>query len=227
MARYKGVIFDFNGVLIYDGYLQELSWQKVLSKITKKEISINKIRTFIHGKTVKEVLEKFIGKTLSAEELMNLADEKEKYYRSLCLKDKEHFKLAKGAENFLNWLKISEIPIAIATSAGKSNMDFYFKHLDLSNWFNWDVIVYDDGKVKSKPAPDPYLLAAKKLNAPPQNCIVLEDSIAGIKSAKSAKIGYIIAVCAERKPDRYIKKNANLVITSFDELMFKLKEETE
>lgn len=226
MSRYKGVIFDFNGVLIYDGYLQELSWQKIFSKITKKDISIDKIRSFIHGKTVKEVLENFIGKKLTTDELMDLADEKENYYRNLCLKDKEHFKLAKGAENFLNWLKISDIPIAIATSAGKSNMDFYFKYLKLSNWFSWDVVVYDDGTVKSKPAPDPYLLAAKKLNVLPQDSIVIEDSIAGIKSAKAARIGYIIAVCAERKADSFIKKNANLIISSFDELTFKLKEET-
>jgi HAD superfamily hydrolase (TIGR01509 family) len=226
MAKYKGVIFDFNGVLIYDGHLQEQSWQKILSKLTKKDISIEKLRTVIHGKTVKEVLETYLSKKLTQEELNELAEEKEKYYRELCLKDKEHFRLAKGAEHFLTWLKISGMPLAIATSAGKSNMDFYFKHLHLSNWFDWDFIVYDDGKIKSKPAPDPYLLAAKKLNLLPQECLVLEDSEAGIKSAKAAKIGYIIAVCAERPPDKYIKKNANLIINSFEELVFKLKDES-
>ena len=226
MARYKGVIFDFNGVLIYDGHLQELAWQKILSRINKKNITIEKIRSFIHGKTVKEILESYLSRKLTKDELSILTNEKESYYRDLCLKDKEHFKLAKGVENFLNWLKISEVPIAIATSAGKSNMEFYFKHLDLSNWFSWDTIVYDDGKIKSKPAPDPYLCAAKKLNIVPQECLVLEDSNAGIKAAKAAKIGYVIAVCAERPPDRYIKKNANLIIKHFDELIFKLKGES-
>ena len=224
--HFKGIIFDFNGVLIYDGHLQELSWQKVLSKITKKNIPIKKIQSFIHGKTVKEVLETFLKRKLTPEELKIFSNEKERYYRTLCLANKEQFKLAKGAENFLNWLVNSEVPIAIATSAGKDNMDFYFKHLHLSTWFNWNVIVYDDGTIKSKPAPDPYLLAAKKLQLEPSQCIALEDSVAGIKSAKAAKIGYIIAVCAERAPDRFIKNNANLIINSYDDLIFKLKDES-
>jgi len=225
MARYKGVIFDFNGVLIYDGHLQELAWQKILSRITKKNITIEKIRSFIHGKTVKEILESYLSRKLTKDELSSLTNEKESYYRDLCLKDKGHFRLARGAENFLNWLKISDISMGIATSAGKSNMDFYFKYLNLANWFDWNVIVYDDGNIKSKPSADPYLCAAKKLNISPQECLVLEDSNAGIKAARAANIGYIIAVCAERPPDRYIKKNANLIIKSFDELLFRLKEE--
>jgi beta-phosphoglucomutase-like phosphatase (HAD superfamily) len=224
--RYKGIIFDFNGVLIFDSHLQELSWQKVLSKITKKNIPINKIRSFIHGRCVKDVFETFLKRKLLPEELKILSNEKERYYRALCLADKEHFRLAKGAENFLNWLINSEVPIGIATSAGKDNIDFYFKHLNLSTWFNRNFVVYDDGTIKTKPAPDPYLLAAKKLQLEPSECIAIEDSNAGIKSAKAAKIGYIIAVSAERAPDRFIKKNANLIINTFEDLMFKLKEES-
>ena len=63
--RYKGVIFDFNGVLIDDGHLQELSWQKVLSKITKKNIPLKKITSFIQGRCVKEIFETYLKRKLS------------------------------------------------------------------------------------------------------------------------------------------------------------------
>ncbi|MDY6821444.1 MAG: HAD family phosphatase [Deferribacterota bacterium] len=223
MPRYKGVIFDFNGVLIFDSLWQEKSWQKVLSRLSGKSIDLKKVRVLVHGKTVSEVLEEFLNRPLDKKELDLLTKEKELYYQQLCLSEKENFKLVDGANHILNWLKIVDIPVTIATSASRLNMEFYFKHLKLSQWFNWDLIVYDDGNLRSKPSPEPYIVASKKLNLKPSDCIVIEDSEAGIKSAKKAGIGYIIAMAGERKPTRYIKKNANIIIKDLSELPIKFK----
>jgi beta-phosphoglucomutase-like phosphatase (HAD superfamily) len=73
-------------------------------------------------------------------------------------------------------------------------VDFFFEHLNLATWFDVENIAYDNGDIAGKPAPDLYLLAAKKLNLPPGKCIVIEDSISGIQSAHSAGIGHIIAL---------------------------------
>jgi beta-phosphoglucomutase-like phosphatase (HAD superfamily) len=73
-------------------------------------------------------------------------------------------------------------------------MLFYFLHLHLENWFNFDTLVYDDDRMRTKPAPDPYLRAAGNLGLPPGQCAVVEDSIHGIQAAQAAGIGYIIAL---------------------------------
>ena len=74
----------------------------------------------------------------------------------------------------------------------KTNVDFYFETFNLANWFEYDKFVYADGIIPSKPAPDIYEIAAKNLNLAPQDCIVVEDAISGINSARDAKIGKII-----------------------------------
>lgn len=57
----------------------------------------------------------------------------------------------------------------------------------------------DDGGFAGKPAPDIYLLAAKKLNVDPKDCLVIEDSKSGIESAFAAGIGKTIALGPKHK----------------------------
>ena len=122
------------------------------------------------------------------------AREKESLYRKRCLLDKENFKLAPGAIEFLDFLKENNIPRTIATMSEWDNVEFYIKEFNLSRWFDIDKIVYSDGKIPGKPAPDIFLIAADKINLPPKDCVVFEDAIAGINAAKAAGIGKIIAV---------------------------------
>ena len=78
-------------------------------------------------------------------------------------------------------------PQAIATSSAA--MTFEMKTLHYQDWLTrFEVIVLgNDPEVKrSKPAPDSFLVAAQRLGADPCNCLVLEDSPAGIKAAKAA-----------------------------------------
>lgn len=55
----------------------------------------------------------------------------------------------------------------------------------------FDVIVTGDDVDRSKPAPDPYLLAADRLGIRPQDCLAVEDSDVGVESARSAGMGVL------------------------------------
>ena len=57
-------------------------------------------------------------------------------------------------------------------------------------------VVYDDGTLAGKPDPDVYLRACARLGVAPEDCVVVEDSYAGIASANAAKVGAIIAITA-------------------------------
>ena len=66
-----------------------------------------------------------------------------------------------------------------------------------------DKIVYANGKIPGKPAPDIYLIAAQNLGLDPKDCIVVEDAISGINAAENAGIGKIIAMASMEPVELY------------------------
>ena len=115
-------------------------------------------------------------------------------YRELCLELDSNFQLSPGAIELLNALVRHNIPHTIATASAKNNLDFFVEHLNLERWFEIKKIVYNNGEITGKPAPDLYLEAAKLLNLSPGACVVVEDSNSGIQAAHAAGVGCLIAL---------------------------------
>lgn len=215
---YKGIIFDFNGTLYWDSAMHKRAWREFSKIIRGTEFSDEEMVLHMFGRTNEEIIEYAIGKKPEPEMVEKYGNEKEALYRKRAENDKENFHLAKGAVEFLDFLKQNNIPRTIATMSDKTNVDFYFEHFDLGKWFNIDKVVYADGIVPSKPAPDIYQIASKNLGLEPQDCIVVEDAISGIKSAQSAGIGKIIAICSEEPYEFYTSMSeVSEIIRDFDE----------
>ena len=131
--------------------------------------------------------------------------------------------LAPGAEKFLDFLKEKEIPRTIATMSEWDNVEFYIKEFNLGKWFDIEKIVYSNGKIPGKPAPDIYKIAAKNLNIEPKDCIVVEDAISGINAANNAGIGMIIAIASIEDDALYSSiPYVKQIIHNFDEIDKKL-----
>ena len=197
MKRYKSVIFDFNGTLVFDTANHDRAWKIITSKYREKPFSDEELEKNIHGRTNKAIFEYITGRELNAAEVDKFSTEKELIYQKLCREDK-NFRLIRGAEDFLNYLRDNKIPRTIATASNRMNVDFYVEMLHLERWFNLEKIVYDDGTLEGKPSPDIYEKAAKILQTKPEDCIVFEDAILGIESASRAGIGEIIAVVGDK-----------------------------
>jgi HAD superfamily hydrolase (TIGR01509 family) len=191
---FRGVIFDFNGVLLWDTRLQEQAWAQFALTLRPELFGPEEMRTHMHGRPNRAVLEHLAGRALTLEETARLTDAKEAHYRELCLAQGDAFALSPGACELLNWLVAQGVPCAIATSSERTNVAFFTRHLGLEAWFATQQIVYDDGSLPGKPAPDIYLRAAARLGLPPEGCIVVEDAPSGIAAAHAAGIGHIIAV---------------------------------
>lgn len=200
---YKGIIFDFNGTLYWDSAKHKQAWREFSKILRGTEFSDEEMIMHMFGRTNEEIIEYAIGRKPEPEMVEKYGQEKEALYRHRALNDRENFHLAEGAVEFLDFLKENKIPRTIATMSDKINVDFYFEHFGLAEWFDIDKVVYADGVVPSKPAPDIYQIAAKKLGLKPNDCIVVEDAISGIKSATDAGIGKIIAICSEEPPELY------------------------
>ena len=215
----KGVIFDFNGTLYWDSQLHYDAWIEYSRILRGTPFTKEEMRDNMFGHTNEDILEYAIGKKPTPEMVEKYAKEKEELYRKRCLKDRINFKLAPGAEEFLDYLKSNNIPMTIATMSEWDNVEFYIKEFKLSKWFDIDKIVYSNGKIPGKPAPDIFIIAAEKIGLAPKDCLVFEDAIAGINAAKSAGIGQIIAVDS-LEPIEFYKNIQGLsaIIKNFNEV---------
>ena len=203
MTSYKGIIFDFNGTLYWDSVKHKQTWRQYSKILRGTEFTDEEMLKYMFGRTNEEIIKYVIGKQPSPEMVKKYGQEKEALYRQMCLDDFENFHLAEGVEEFLDFLKENNIPMTIATMSDKVNVDFYIEHFHLEKWFDIDKIVYSDGIIPGKPAPDIYQIAAKNLGLNPKECIVVEDALSGIESARAAGIGRIIAICSEESPELY------------------------
>ena len=214
----KGIIFDFNGTLYWDSQLHYDAWRDFSKLLRGIPFSDEEMRNKMFGHTNEDIIEYAIGKKPSKEMVEKYAKEKEALYRKRCLIDKKNFKLAEGVTELLDKLKANNIPMAIATMSEWDNVEFYIKEFNLTKWFDLKNIIYSDGTIPGKPAPDIFLIAAKSLNIPPHDCLVFEDAVAGIEAAKKAGIGKIIAVASLESQEYYEKfSGIDKIIKSFSE----------
>ncbi len=213
--RNIGVIFDFNGTLFWDSELHMEAWREFSKQLRGTPFSDEEMLKYMFGRTNEDIITYAIGKRPEPDMVKKLAFEKEEVYRNMCRKCPDMFKLAPYAKEFLDYLKENNIPRTIATMSEKDNVDFYITEFNLAQWFDLDKIVYSDGTIPGKPAPDIYIIAANKLGLKPENCIVIEDAISGINSAKSAGIGKVVAIASMEKPEFYEPLGVDEIITDF------------
>lgn len=211
----KGIIFDFNGTLFWDSQLHLDAWREYSKKLRDVPFSDEEMLKYMFGRTNADIIKYAIGKEPEPELVEKIAAEKEEYYRNMC----RDMKLAPGAEEFLDFLKENNIPRTIATMSEWSNVEFYIKNFNLEKWFDLDKIVYSNGIIPGKPAPDIYLIAAKNINLEPSDCVVIEDALSGIEAAINAGIGMVMAI-ASREPVDFYKNivGVNKIITNFSQI---------
>jgi len=204
-TKFRGLIFDFNGVLFWDDAVQKESWRSFAAQLRDEPLTDEEITIHVHGRNGKHTMEYLLGYPICQIKADELTEQKEITYRQMCLALGDSFTLSPGAIDLLDSLVTYKVPLTIATASGKKNVDFFIKNLTLDTWFDLETIVYDDGKTHGKPAPDLYLRAARNLGLPPGACVVIEDSRSGIQAAYNAGIGNIIALGPRSEHDLLIQ----------------------
>lgn len=200
--KINAVILDFNGTMVFDSHIHRAVWHDFIPEHGGGELDMNDIDRRILGRDNTHILHDFFG-DISDEETERLAYEKEAEYRRRCMLKPEEFHFVKGVAEFLDYLNEKSIPHTIATGSDRYNVDFYFEYFGLGKWFDRSKVVLDDGSFPGKPDPEIYLRAAELIGASPSECLVLEDSHAGVASARRAGIGRVIAVVSDDKDKEY------------------------
>ena len=212
--KIKGIIYDFNGTMFFDGDFQNQAWSKFFLEKYNRKVNKEEFDLYIHGVNSIDTFKYFLGKSLTFDEAKELEEEKEIIYRDLCLKNKE-FKLADGLEEFLNFAKRKGLKQNIATASAFKNTKFFFDNLNLYRWFDLSKTAYNNGKIKSKPDPEIFIIAASNLGLNLSECIVFEDSRNGIIAAKSGGAKLIVGVASRLNKDELKSYGADLVINNY------------
>ena len=119
-----------------------------------------------------------------------------------------------GLVDLLEMLTKKNYPMAVASSSYPEIIELILERTGLRKYFM--VVVSSQEAGKSKPEPDVFWLAAKRLNMNPQDCLVIEDSANGIKAAKAAGMNCIAFGGQGSNPDN--QKQADAIVKSFDQL---------
>ena len=196
----KGILSDFNGTLFFDSEYHASAFQKCCEKYGIPVFDKQYIVNNIFGRDNEEIFKKNYVADATAEQLAEFENYKEKLYTESCIADPEHFHLCDGVPEMLDFLKENSIPYCIATGSPLQNVNFYFEYLGLGKWFDMQNLVYCDGSFPGKPAPDIYLLAARRLGLDPSECAIFEDGTSGMRSARAAGAAKVIGVWEKGLP---------------------------
>lgn len=198
-----------NGVIINDELIHHESIRQYCRKhgfnLTEEDLAQN-----VFGRTEKEIFEYLYKRPITLEELEKYSNERVDGTIAIF---KPQLKMTDGLEILLKNLYANNIPMAIATNSRNRYFNFIVDSLGIRKYFK--VVVTAEDVTKGKPDPEIYLTAAKKLQVGSNDCVVFEDTMMGIKSAKAAGMK-VIAVTTT-----YLKEELSLadkIIDSFDEI---------
>jgi len=203
-------IFDMDGTLIDNTPYHFKSWQMLFKKYGKGNLSKHEYYTNISGVPVMETIKKVFGADHNEAQLKELLNEKEDFYRKSYA---PFLAPINGLENFLTALKNAGVKMAMATSATIQDIDFILNKIPIRDDF--DAIVNSTMVSKPKPNPQIFLKAAEKLNSTPADCVVFEDSLAGIKAANSAGMKVVAITTGHTAAELH---PVDLVINDYSEL---------
>ena len=178
----KGFIFDLDGVIVDTAKYHYLSWKSLANELgfditleqNEQLKGVSRVRSL-------EIILGWGNKTLSEEAFMKyMAEKNDNYLSHIAQMDARE--ILPDIPKTLNYLQETQQGIALGSASKNAR-----KILQKVGLFDVFQAIVDGNDVsKAKPDPEVFLIAAEKLNTTPKNCIVFEDSVAGVTAANSA-----------------------------------------
>ncbi len=203
----KAVLFDLDGSVVDSEPLHLRSFRECLAPLGIK-ISRNRHFKEFTGIGSKTIIEMLFREHNVNEDVKEWAEKRKKLYQSYVLRGK--LKTIRGVHKFLRFIKRKGIKTAIVSGGHNSNIETALDKLKLRQFF--DIIIGTEDVKNRKPDPEGFLLAARKLNVKPTECIVIEDSPAGVQAALSANM-QVVCIKSEAPVDL---KKCDYVIENYE-----------
>jgi beta-phosphoglucomutase len=204
----KGFIFDLDGVIVDTAKFHFIAWQRLAASlgIDFDHEQNEQLKGVSRVDSLKKILE-WGDKTISQEEFTSKMHQKNEEYLEL-IKELDTSDILPGVHDFL--LRLKELDQPIALGSASKNARPILNKLNIAHLF--DRIVDGTNVSKAKPNPEVFLTAAEQLDVATHNCIVFEDSVAGVQAANAASMISI------GLGDTTILQEADEVFATFDDM---------
>ncbi|MEO6287074.1 MAG: beta-phosphoglucomutase [Dyadobacter sp.] len=207
MPSIQACLFDLDGVIVDTARFHYIAWRKVANDLGfDLSLGQNELLKGISRMESLDIILSIGGVVLSEEEKIRRATEKNAHYLELCQQMTPDDTLP-GVRVFLDELKAKDIKIGLGSAS--KNARIILVRIDMLKYF--ETIVDGNRITRGKPDPQVFLMGAEDLLTAPEHCVVFEDAVAGIESAKSAGM---FAVGIGHKS---ILTEADIVVAGFDE----------
>lgn len=214
----KAFLIDLDGTLIdaIEGHL--ISYNKAFETKGYRKIDLKQYMKY-YGQTGIEIMRQLMGKEKIDEDVKEMFELKRKIYLST---NGSYVKILPGAVEIIDAIYERQIPIIIVSSGSRQYVDSSLRILGVRNKITFIVSANDI--THSKPHPEIFLKAAERAGILEKDCFVIEDSVHGIRAAKSA--GMKCAAVIGTEPKRILKKEEpDIIIDSLKELLSPMLDE--
>lgn len=218
MYNMKGIVFDLDGVITDTARFHFEAWKKLTKEKFGKDLPAS-FESEVKGISRIESLERImdfygIRDRYTQEEIEAMAAEKDEYYRrEIATLTKED--ILPGIAYLLADLKDHRVKTALASAS--HNAPFILERLGLTDMF--DGAADPSAIAHGKPAPDIFLAAAKSIGLEPDDCVGVEDAVAGVAGIRAAHMPAVGIGDAKELHE------ANRVVSSTKELTMALLED--
>ena len=185
--KYSTILWDMDGVLQDSEQQHWRAWERTFRElfgIDRIDWEVYKYTIGVRYEVVAELYEKAYGVDVRPKEVLDCYD-----YHKAAVVEEEGYLVTPHLPEVLAELQKRGYRMAVASSSSLSDIGQFAEKTGLSAYFE---LLFSGEHVKhSKPAPDTFTEAAKSLNSRPEDCMVIEDSLNGVKAAKAANMACI------------------------------------
>ena len=179
MKIVPALIVDMDGVIVDSTATHTEAW---IAYLTNLGLSADNLTARMLGKHNGELVRDLFGsQPLTEEAVFAHGAAKEALYRDM-IRPMLREKLVPGVREFL--VRHHDQPMAIATNAEPANVHFVLENAGLAPYFR--AVVDGSQVARPKPHPEVFLRAAELLGYAPQNCVIFEDSLTGLRAARAS-----------------------------------------
>ena len=202
----KSVIFDLDGVIVNSHPAHMRAWNKFLLSVGKS-VTETELEFVRDGRKKEDILRHFLG-DLDGREIHAYSHKKDLFFNE----EVRGVNTVAGIGELLNELNRAGLPTAVASSGSSERVHYILDLVGLRKCFG--TVVTGDDVVKGKPDPAVFCKAAEKLRVAPNDSLAFEDSVSGVRAARSAGMK-CVGIATPPRAQSLVEAGAQDVLVDF------------